>query len=210
MAYDEELNRMAMAPEDPYVSAIDLGDDIACWLAKRPVTARPTTASRDRVADPAIWSGQKKVVTVRPMPGSISMRSVTKGEIFSAAPTQGRPRTPGGGTRPGSPHISRGSGYTAVKRRSLRDRPEGTESPKKTRKIQKTLPSIEDGRKRSREARWALVGPDTFCRLIVRFSVFRRCHHVRRDQVSREEASLRHHKAGGTDCAGHPVRLRSP
>ena len=60
VAYDEELNRMAMAPEDRYVSAIDLGDDIACWLAKRPVTARPTTASRDRVADPAIWSGQKK------------------------------------------------------------------------------------------------------------------------------------------------------
>jgi len=54
VAYDEELNRMAMAPEDRYVSAIDLGDDIACWLAKRPVTARPTTASRDRVADPAI------------------------------------------------------------------------------------------------------------------------------------------------------------
>ena len=129
MAYDEELNRMAMAPEDRYVSAIDLGDDIACWLAKRPVTARPTTASRDRVADPAIWSGQKKVVTVRPMPGSISMRSVTKGEIFSAAPTQGRLRTPGGGTRPGSPHISRGSGNMVVKRRSLRDGPEGTESP---------------------------------------------------------------------------------
>jgi len=51
---------MAMAPEDRYLSAIDLGDDIACWLAKRPVTARPTTASRDQVADPAIWSGQKK------------------------------------------------------------------------------------------------------------------------------------------------------
>jgi len=82
VAYDEELNRMAMAPEDRYVSAIDLGDDIACWLAKRPVTARPTTASRDRVADPAIWSGQKKIVTVRPMPGSISMRSVTTGKFY--------------------------------------------------------------------------------------------------------------------------------
>ena len=76
------LKAMAMAPEDRYVSAIDLGDDIACWLAKRPVTARPTTASRDRVADPAIWSGQKKVVTVRPMPGSISMRSVTTGKFY--------------------------------------------------------------------------------------------------------------------------------
>ena len=53
-------------------------------------------------------AAKKKVVTVRPMPGSISMRSVTKGEIFSAVPTQGRLRTPGGGTRPGSPHISRG------------------------------------------------------------------------------------------------------
>jgi hypothetical protein len=65
VAYDEELNRMAMAPEDRYVSAIDLGDDIACWLAKRPVTARPTTASRDRVADPAIWSGQKIRLALR-------------------------------------------------------------------------------------------------------------------------------------------------
>ncbi|MBV8230573.1 MAG: serine/threonine protein kinase [Planctomycetaceae bacterium] len=44
----------AMAPEDRYASPLDLGDDIACWLAKRPVTARPTAASQDRVADPAI------------------------------------------------------------------------------------------------------------------------------------------------------------
>jgi serine/threonine protein kinase len=43
------LKAMAMEPDDRYASPLDLGDDIACWLARRPVTA-----SRERVAEPAV------------------------------------------------------------------------------------------------------------------------------------------------------------
>ena len=43
------LKAMAMEPEDRYVSPLDLGDDIANWLARRPVTA-----VRERVAEPAV------------------------------------------------------------------------------------------------------------------------------------------------------------
>ncbi len=43
------LKAMEMEPENRYASPLDLGDDIACWLARRPVTA-----SRDRVARPAV------------------------------------------------------------------------------------------------------------------------------------------------------------
>jgi len=92
-------------------------------------------------------------------------------EIFSAAPTQGRLRTPGGGTRPGSPHIFRGSGNTVVKRRSLRDGPDGTESPKSQGNLgNHPRPSKIGGSVAGRPV--GPLGPDTFCRLIVRFSVF--------------------------------------
>ena len=108
VAYDEELNRMAMRPrtatsrQSTWVTTSRAGSPRGRSRPDRPPlrgTGWPIQRS---------GAAKKKVVTVRPMPGSISMRSVTKGEIFSAAPTQGRLRTPGGGTRPGSPHISRG------------------------------------------------------------------------------------------------------
>ncbi|WP_406696400.1 serine/threonine-protein kinase [Singulisphaera sp. Ch08] len=48
------LKAMAMEPGDRYVSPLDLGDDIACWLARRPLKARPVTAAREWLVEPAI------------------------------------------------------------------------------------------------------------------------------------------------------------
>jgi serine/threonine protein kinase len=43
------LKAMAMEPEARYASPLDLGDDIARWLANKPVAAQQPPGSRDRV-----------------------------------------------------------------------------------------------------------------------------------------------------------------
>jgi len=48
------LKAMAMEPEARYASPLDLGDDIARWLANKPVAARQSPASRDREENQAV------------------------------------------------------------------------------------------------------------------------------------------------------------
>src|SRR5206468_2808679 len=48
------LEGMGDGPEARYASPLDLGDDIARWLAKKPVTARPTTEALECMACPTL------------------------------------------------------------------------------------------------------------------------------------------------------------